>query len=569
MAAASIGATPMPIDTHDTAHRAPLLEKNEQTVVTSVEHPILTPPYTTSPSDQSRENQRQPSEAPSSSALSTVRSSTIEVNLKRLSQTPTRGEPPKKRVKLTFAEKEEQRLLKEAKVEQKERERVEREEKQRLKAEERRAKNEEKEVKKRDIELAKQQKLEASEKKARSQLRLTSLFVKPSLPASLPSQLSGDAERHIATQLESYDAIRLRRDIEQVPDLSASTGDKAISDYRKTFLPFCPPSHSIVAKVLPHTSADDAKSSARGDALFQTSGPHDASAPISRTFYPCQQRGFQPPGVGEIIKAIQGGLATMPVGSSTARPHEMLEQVTLRHLHFAEDVRPPYFGSYTKINNRQEMTKLSRRPFVKLRPDTNYDYDSEAEWEEPEEGEDILSEGEEDAESVDDGDEMSGFLDDEDDKDKIKARLPTSDFAPVCTPIAWEGDVDTFKHADDAVDLATMRSEWLMNVPRGSINPLSDEYWTVKVPKQSVPDKADVKHLTFDRTGQHTPQGALSKPVVGAAVNSKGPIMAAKTTRAPKAPVAKLVGERLELFREAVEGSDLSKLELLKALKER
>ena len=129
-----------------------------------------TPPLTTSPGHGNRIMQRTISPAPSSSALSSVAPSTAE----GAQGTPngSAAQPPKKRRKLTVAEKEEQRKAQEAKAveraekkSQKDAGDVVKEEERRVKAEERRARNEEKEAKKRDVELVKQQKVEAEIKK--------------------------------------------------------------------------------------------------------------------------------------------------------------------------------------------------------------------------------------------------------------------------------------------------------------------------------------------------------------------------------------------------------------------
>lgn len=146
-------------------------------IVQSVEHGVQTPPYTVSPpSDPSKAGLRQTSEAPSSSALSSVATpNRVEsAAIPNAGSTPTTSSRPAKRRKLNPAEKEEQRLLKEAKDKlredkklQQDQERAARDEERRLKAEERRAKNEEKEMKRREIELAKQAKTEAEQKKAR------------------------------------------------------------------------------------------------------------------------------------------------------------------------------------------------------------------------------------------------------------------------------------------------------------------------------------------------------------------------------------------------------------------
>ena len=67
-----------------------------------------------------------------------------------------------------------------------------------------------------------------------------------------------------------------------------------------------------------------------------------------------------------------------------------------------QDERPPYRGTWSKKSVRV----AGRRPFAKDAEILNYDYDSEAEWEEEEPGEDI----EEDKEEVRMGRQIIGTL---------------------------------------------------------------------------------------------------------------------------------------------------------------
>ena len=72
-------------------------------------------------------------------------------------------------------------------------------------------------------------------------------------------------------------------------------------------------------------------------------------------------------------------------------------------LQFEEDIRPPYFGTWRK------KTKFisARRPFGQDTQLFDYDNDSANEWEEPEDGEDIMSSSKE---SGDESDVSSSFL---------------------------------------------------------------------------------------------------------------------------------------------------------------
>lgn len=124
-------------------------------------------------------------------------------------------------------------------------------------------------------------------------------------------------------------------------------------------------------------------------------------------------------------------------------PVELLGSISMKHLQFAEDFRPPYRGTYTKLPTKQSPFTLARNPFGRALPQTNYDYDSEAEWEEPGEGEDLDSEGEEEHGSDDEGDEMEGFLDDEDTSEGVataanKRRHVVGNLEPVSSGLCWE-----------------------------------------------------------------------------------------------------------------------------------
>ena len=128
---------------------------------------------------------------------------------------------------------------------------------------------------------------------------------------------------------------------------------------------------------------------------------------------------------------------------ATGNPLQRLAKVPIKFLKFAEDVRPPYIGTYTRLGGDRKISRLARNPFTRELPNTNYDYDSEAEWEEPVEGEDLESEDEEDADDDDDdGDDMVDFLDDQGPSSGTrlaKRRTVLGDQQPRCTGICWEG----------------------------------------------------------------------------------------------------------------------------------
>ena len=190
------------------------------------------------------------------------------------------------------------------------------------------------------------------------------------------------------------------------------------------------------------------------------------------------------PTVREIIARIHG-TAEHPIdlrqskpGTSTQTPADLLRSISTKYLQFAEDVRPPYIGTYSKLPAGCTVSKLSRNPFTRALPQTNYDYDSEAEWEEPGEGEDLDSEGEEEHGEDEDGDEMDGFLDDEDAGDGVgvagnRRRLLIGDLEPVCTGLWWENSRGDSKLEDgqSSTDLQSFRLEVMLGKKPGYLTP--------------------------------------------------------------------------------------------------
>jgi hypothetical protein len=73
-------------------------------------------------------------------------------------------------------------------------------------------------------------------------------------------------------------------------------------------------------------------------------------------------------------------------------------------LHFAEDRRPAYWGTWSKVSKFVS----GRRPFARDEALLDYEFDSECEWEDEEEGEEIRSDDDEE-------EEEEGFLDENDD----------------------------------------------------------------------------------------------------------------------------------------------------------
>lgn len=173
--------------------------------------------------------------------------------------------------------------------------------------------------------------------------------------------------------------------------------------------------------------------------------------------------------VKEVVERFQNtfqnpiDLTSSSLKNATQNPTSMLKCISIKYLKFAEDVRPPYIGTYSKSLSVSVASRLCKNPFSRSLPATNYDYDSEAEWEDPGEGEDLESEGEEEAVDDEEGDEMEGFLDDEDVGDgilgaNIKRRPLIGDLEPSSTGLCWENPYRTVTLTNtDAVDTSRLK----------------------------------------------------------------------------------------------------------------
>lgn len=256
---------------------------------------------------------------------------------------------------------------------------------------------------------------------------------------------------------------------------------------------------------------------------------------------------------------------------------DLLRKASIRHIEFQQDVRPAFYGTYTKINSPRKLHKFRRNPFLRARPDTDYDNDSEAEWEEPEEGdEEIMSEAEDEADSQGDANEIDDFLDDEDDTAKGKRKVATGELIPETTGLCWENEehrmcvVESIETDDQPPAMHGMRIGMMLPGFTGvTIDPFSTTYWQTTAPQTTAgsmpPPRAPLQpRLNLSENG-----------LVGATEGQRGPITTVAASqnqgakRGPKPAPRTLSKEDLAEFKEAVINSPLGKLELQKGLKAR
>ena len=379
------------------------------------------------------------------------------------------------------AKKEEERLRREAEKEAEKARReedkrtkdAEKEEKRRVKEEQARMRQEEKKQK----EDERQRKEEEKNKKARvglfkhlqvqcrslmvlqSQLRLNAFFVQPSVTNRAPSGSPArdgpsplSSRRSSISEINAMEAEARHRSC----SISSTPRKPRLPDYERSFPTFFVQSHTTLAPNHRFCRNEEGLCYVQekiDEALLQSQKANDTSKEIA--FHPHNllqvsphQSHRCPPSVmsvKDIVAEIDSGshnpidLTESQLQRATKRPLDLLKSIPVKILKFAEDVRPPYIGTYTRLQDPRTISRLARNPFRRELPETNYDYDSEAEWEEPGEGEDLDSEGEEEIEDEDEAD-MEGFLDDEEtDARAVKRRPILGDLEPTCSGLCWEG----------------------------------------------------------------------------------------------------------------------------------
>ena len=291
-----------------------------------------------------------------------------------------------------------------------------------------------------------------------SQLRLNAFFVQPSLSNRAPSgSPARDGPSPLSSRRSSISEINAMEaeSRHRSRSISSTPRKQRLPDYERSFPPFFLQSHTTLAPT--HRFCRDESLSYTqekiDEALLQSQKASDKSGEVAfdpyNLLHISSDRSYRCPpslmSVKDIVAEIDGvsqnpiNLTESQFQRATKKPLDLLRSIPVKILKFAEDVRPPYIGTYTRLRNPQSISRLARNPFRRELPETNYDYDSEVEWEEPGEGEDLDSEGEEEIEDDDEAD-MEGFLDDEEtDARAIKRRPILGDLEPTCSGICWEG----------------------------------------------------------------------------------------------------------------------------------
>ncbi|KAH8805786.1 chromatin assembly factor 1 subunit A-domain-containing protein [Xylogone sp. PMI_703] len=521
---------------------------------------------------------------------------------------PEEQQPPAKKVKLTFAEKEIKRIEKEFREKEKEAERKRKEaekaehlaEKARKEAEkekERKKKEAEreekrimaekekavKEEKKKQREEEKKQKEEEKRKKEEEKQRIEDEKKKE----AGKQKTLGSFFNISAAPKQSVAAARERSPLSPAPSASTAAGDgqssvhatpnksKEQSVYEKLFPEFFVQNNVILAAI--NRFGKDAAALTDMETKLDNYLQSEEQAERPTTFnavelFHLSQKAQKPRGktlisireimVGHINNASRPiDLTGEPQNAHVKSTSDLLKSIPLKFLKFQEDVRPPYCGTYTS-QPVSGMKKLARNPLRRDLPNTNYDYDSEAEWVEDEDAEDLNSEGEEEEDLGDDGDDMDGFLDDENDEKPIRRFVPQGDLEPVSSGLCWEDD----RGKNSNIQMAPYRMEFILDPQIKCIDPFSTEYWQKPV-KEAKPMDPPRLPLQAMKSNNATPS---NKPVkmfgLSDSIKSTTSSKDNSPSSADNKPKKLLPAQDLESFKREVQGSDLSKVGLIEVL---
>lgn len=234
-----------------------------------------------------------------------------------------------------------------------------------------------------------------------------------------------------------------------------------ISEYDRIFKPFFVKENVIVATSLygMDDETKEAKSRILDEFLSGTRGafsptkPFSAASAVDYFHLPCDQsqrplhrlpRGRSRPAVRKIMKLMGSGGSSLDAqddaqdDAQAKLAQNLLKTVPMKYLSFREDVRPAYFGTITSQPPQARMAKLARNPLAKSVLPLNYDYDSEAEWVDDGDGEDV-DVLDDDEDELDDDGEMSDFLDDSEDAIPLRPAF-LGGMEPESTGVCWENE---------------------------------------------------------------------------------------------------------------------------------
>ncbi|KAK8013016.1 hypothetical protein PG991_010391 [Apiospora marii] len=502
-------------------------------------HNSPSPKQTTSaPSTAMAPSKKPASDAKSSSTTKAPSSAGVPAKKRR---TPAEIQAEQAEKQANKAREEQERAAKRQKKEEEkaEKERVKEEEKaEREKARlAREAARKEKEAEKEALRKKKQdeedKKKAEEEKKRRQQPTLSMMFAKkPKADAPPPTPvkqtIAKPADPSPAVQSSSPAAVK-QSNPEKLP-------------YERLFQPFFVKSGMTLAQPSFAQMSDEtvtAKSKILDEYIYGQRGEENVK-PFNAvsTFHLSglsSSRGIVHPSVKKIMAELLGD----PIESANRTESQQarfsdvqrqLSKIPVKLVSFYEDVRPAYVGTVTSFNP-EELNKLARRPTSRVLTKLNYEYDSEAEWEE-EEGED-LDDADDDEEGDEGDDEMADFLDDAEDAVAVRtAHLPEEE--PKSTGICFENR----QRAGPCPTVYKYRMEFLLDsLPHHhSIDPFATDYWEQPKPAktEATTTSVAVRSSPFDKGTA----GGMPPPPNPAAVDPKDMVPTAEMANFKRAIIS-------------------------------
>ena len=396
-------------------------------------------------------------------------------------------------------------------------------------------------------------------------MRIGNFFGRPaaaSTPPATPDDVSVGASSR-RTSIASIDMETLL--IESKPPRASNP------EYKNWILPFFVNDHTELAPLNRFHSKPDVFNKHQLD-FDRPVSPEE----ISTRFHK-RRRAKRVKPVKEILEQMNSSAnanATIAPTNST----DELATIPYKFLFFHQDVRPAYEGTYTRAVSPHSARKIARNPSHRGLPNTNYDYDSEAEWQAPEEGDEDLMDDDEKSED-EDGEEMDDFLDDE--GEVVKRQVIVGDMEPKCSGLCWEGEQP---QPQDGFDLTTYRMDVLHDSTAFPIDPYSTIHWS-DIGKPS-PKKQSKPQSSTPMSTMQPPRLPLAAVDINSGSLAAGSAMLnfvsckeqvenkrtnAKLKKDIQAssskPVKMIPMDLLPAFKDAVSGSPLSKLGLIEVLK--
>lgn len=283
----------------------------------------------------------------------------------------------------------------------------------------------------------------------------------------------------------------------------------------------------------------------------------------------------------EQIDQSQNAPIDLTRNNATNTNRKLLEAVPMKVLSYSVDVRPPYQGTFTRSVSPKSTRRISRTPHIRLLPGINYDYDSEGEWEPPEDDDEDLDSEDEEGSIDNEDEEMDDFLDDAD--DVAKRRMIVGDVEAVSTGLCWQGDGNAVEASLKQYHIDVLDDAHLPF----PIDPFSTRYWAK--PARGLPVKVEKEVSTVTLTTMQPPRLPLTTVSPNnTLLNGQGGFVSASTHPLVKTvgenaalPVAKQRGRPADLnkpmklinpdllpaFKQAIDGSDLTKAGLIEILK--